>query len=170
MWLGRRIQWYGESRHGLLIAGREPETLRLTGWDTGSTAVSSLMHLASQPSNCFYVVGSLYFGKNQASVFALNKRRGCCYCWPNDCRLIEPPPQFESSLSKGRTESLFEEIMFGCRRKLQGGKHQRETFSLQHLLEPETKQLSATHLYSESSQKCHKTQILQRGRQEYFLK
>ena len=50
------------------------------------------------------------------------------------------------------------------------GSIRKRLFSLQHILEPETKQLSATHLYSESSQKCHKTQILQRGRQEYFLK
>ena len=50
--------------------------------------------------------------------------------------------------------------------------HQKETFSLQQLLKPETKQLSPTHLYSECSQKCPKTitQILQRGRQEYLAK
>ena len=99
----------------------------------------------------------------------------------NDCRLIELPLLFENALRRGREErSLFEQIIFGfcCSRKalrwkkkLQGrASHQKETFSLQQLLKAETKQLSATHLYSESSQKCPKTitQILQRGRQEYL--
>lgn len=36
---GNMVVWAGGA-DSLLIAGRQPETLRLTGWDTGYTAVS----------------------------------------------------------------------------------------------------------------------------------
>ena len=77
----------------------------------------------------------------------------------------------EVSLRKSSLASAAAERRW--KKKLQGrASHQKETFSLQQLLKPETKQLSPTHLYSESSQKCPKTitQILQRGRQEYLAK
>ena len=75
----------------------------------------------------------------------------------------------EVSLRKSSLASAAAERRW--KKKLQGrASHQKETFSLQQLLKPETKQLSPTHLYSECSQKCPKTitQILQRGRQEYL--
>ena len=55
--------------------------------------------------------------------------------------------------------------------KLQGERIKKIIFSPTTLEGPETKQLSPTHLYSECFQKCLQTitQILQHGRQEYFV-
>ena len=86
------------------------------------------------------------------------------------------PLLFESALNRRRKErSLFEQIILGfcCKgRLLLEEVASKGDFSLQQLLKAETKQLSPTHLYSESSQKCPKTitQILQRGRQEYLTR
>ena len=93
----------------------------------------------------------------------------CLYCLKVLSREEEKK---EVSLRKSSLASAAEEGCC-CWKMLQGkALHQKETFSLQQLLKPETKQLSPTHLYSECSQKCPKTitQILQPGHQEYIAK
>ena len=93
----------------------------------------------------------------------------CLYCLKVLSREEEKK---EVSLRKSSLASAAEEGCW-CWKMLQGkALHRKETFSLQQLLKPETKQLSPTHLYSECSQKCPKTitQILQPGRQEYLAK
>ena len=106
----------------LLIAGRQPETLRLTGWDTGYTAVSTCILHPNQVAYYFYRLSIFWWewGKLGSSL----KPAIRVVPWldaTNDCRLIELPLLLESALSsRGRKErSLFEEIIFAicCRRQ-----------------------------------------------------
>ena len=172
------VVWAGQTAFSLL-AGNQ----KLFGWLVGTPDIlqrACTLH-PNQVAYNIYVTASPYFGKNEATdslqpefshglmPLMIAGSSSCLYCLKVLSREEEKK---EVSLRKSSLASAAEEGCC-CWKMLQGkALHRNETFSLQQLLKPETKQLSPTHLYSECSQKCPKTitQILQPGRQEYLAK